>query len=464
MLQHLPVEIVCIIFELCARADVTLICLTWYDIVKALPHLWTTISVRQLEQFSDVAIFERLFALARDLPVHVDVRLPSNEETRPVGAVRAHVEDVARILSWASIHLGSLEIDGQEENHIADFLHQIASHLPEQCLLPSLRRLTLTGGADVDQTELILRSVLPSFLALAPNVHTLTLPCYDESLPLGIQRANILALTTLELHADIDDPVYQAKPNEVLCFLIHVPTIVSVTYITPDSWSTSPFTPRPTLASMDAFTMNEREYTLPVILPHLKHITISAPGGSCLDILQCIKAPCLSTITIQGPQSPIASEIDNHTFRDDLFATVVKLAERSPVLKIFRVHRCPLNGRVFRALFFGGRCSDLQFHPFPVLEHLSFKQCSIEEGAMSGASLDVLLDIVDNPRFALETLVLSSMPELMGNHLGACVCWLMEDRSEKKHLRVEITTCPLVREEDINSMRRGGALIETGLE
>ncbi|KAF8527243.1 hypothetical protein JB92DRAFT_950621 [Gautieria morchelliformis] len=316
--MNLPFEVWSHIFCLLPNVNESLMQLmrvsrAWRDIGNATPQLWTGLHICHPHQFVDSAGLLRRLEKSGELPLDVLIKVPIGftELWPTLALLRDHVRRF-RILN----------IDVPTYDMVDTILALIAlsADLSNGNPAPLLEELRIAIDM-VDTEDMTASEAQPYFehaFHPSPRLHHLTVSPLRVPPPLSKLLSTIVALTIISGPDDISLSV-----ESTLDTMAAIPHLESLKY-----------------SGYEVFSYQDThslDYPRVVSLPHLDVANVTVPGRG-LDILQCLQAPTLRSVRLDGWRTADYPERWNDDDYTDVSASLRRLPQRAPCIQKLDLH------------------------------------------------------------------------------------------------------------------------------
>ncbi|KAF8483245.1 hypothetical protein JB92DRAFT_3031917 [Gautieria morchelliformis] len=313
--MYLPVEVWSHVFcQLPNNSQTQLmrVCQFWRDIAKATPQLWTHLHIGHPHQFADPTGLWQWLKKSGECPLDVILNIP-------LGVV-----DLRPTLVLLPGHVRRFRVLNIEvpTSGIADTIFSSIALSEGRCngnTAPLLEELCITIEdmsdtlVDEDQ-DYFEHAFYPS-----PRLRRLTIS------PLRLPAPSSKLLSTVSALMIVSGPDDQVTPIEGA-----LNTIAAIPHLKYLKYSGYHFFSFQTSHSLD--------YPRVDVLPHLEEVDVTVPGCG-LDILQCLEAPALRCVRLDGSREDGYAEDWHDEGVTNVSASLKRLPQRAPRIQRLDLHR-----------------------------------------------------------------------------------------------------------------------------
>ena len=352
----------------------------------------------------DFARLSRKLETYGDLPLHVRIRLPIQDESRMTALLRQHV---SRFIS--------LDIHVPEQEDAEYIVSSIGDGQPA----PLLERLNVSVKQGL-QYPIRSFSALKKAFYPSPRLTHLSLP--SNPLP-DITIPHLLTVTSLTIDSTHLEACWDIYLFDLLDMVESMPHLQHFTFKSFDNFS--------------FVATSNINHPRVISMPNLVSVDVSAPGCG-LDILRALDAPLLTTVRFDGYRPPKHQEDFVDALTIPIPASLRRVSERSPKIKSLELRSTVMH---YPWEDYSWLLSD---EAFPQLEVLRLDATDISDAT--------LLQGMGRMR-NLKRLELFNCEHVSGAAIIRFVYWnLLKGRD--KNFVVVIDACPSITQEDIVSLSK----------
>lgn len=419
MLLQVPVEVTSRIFSLCDPASITQTCRAFAAIAYSTQSLWSTTQLSPSQLVPGAADhLRRRLQRAGALTLKVSI----GPMSAGASANLFIINELCSVLSSFNLQINRMEVTAETAllaGHILSIIYsQTSTPFPALCTL----FVQVTDDAEYPSPCTWPR--LDKFLECTtfPMLKTLRISSHFDCIPVP-PPGNSLSFD--HLHTLIlDGTMEQESPSIAL--------IVNLLHSTPqleNLWLKTLTSEQPVTvmdATIPRSIKNAQAILIPVLLPNLTRLSITAPGAGT-DLLHCIEAPVLHDVHLDGSRPPAYLDLTGEDFSwsqidtTQVQSSLKRLATRSPELRRLAITSTYLSHEGWRWLLLG----DGEGPPFPQLETLALHELEPLSGNIHCGFDDALLmEYARQPSVSLRRLCLRHCTFALG---GSAVVRLFEN-------------------------------------
>ncbi|KAF8517307.1 hypothetical protein JB92DRAFT_3142314 [Gautieria morchelliformis] len=287
------------------------VCQFWRDIAKATPQLWTHLHIGHTHQFDDPTGLWQWLERSGSCPLDVVLKIPLGvTDLRPTLVLLHSQVRRFRVLNIAvptpdivDTILSSIALsEGKSNGNTAPLLEELCITIDEM----SNRR------ADED------RDYFEDAFYPSPRLRRLTIS------PLRMPPPSSKLLSTVSAFMIVSGPDDQVTPVEgALNTIAAIPHLKYLKYSGYHSFSFQ--------------TSHSLDYPRVEVLPHLEEVDVTVPGCG-LDILQCLEAPTLRSVRLDGSREDGQAEDWDDEGVTNVSASLKRLPQRAPRIQRLDLH------------------------------------------------------------------------------------------------------------------------------
>ncbi|KAF8501183.1 hypothetical protein JB92DRAFT_2976827 [Gautieria morchelliformis] len=288
------------------------VCQFWRDIAKATPQLWTHLLIGHIHQFDDPTGLWQWLEKSGECPLDVILKIPLGvTDLRPTLVLLHSQVRRFRVLNIAvptpdivDTILSSIALsEGKSNGNTAPLLEELCITINEMS----------NRCADEDQ-DYFEHAFYPS-----PRLQRLTIS------PLRMPAPSSKLLSIVSTFMIISGPDDQVTPIEgALNTIAAIPHLKYLKYSRYHSFSFQ--------------TSHSLDYPRVEVLPHLDEVDVTVPGCG-LDILQCLEAPTLRSVRLDGSREDSHAEDWDNKGVTNVSASLKCLPQRAPRIQRLNRHR-----------------------------------------------------------------------------------------------------------------------------
>ncbi|KAF8520568.1 hypothetical protein JB92DRAFT_2895084 [Gautieria morchelliformis] len=313
--MYLPFEVWSHVFcQLPNNSQIQLmrVCQFWRHISKATPQLWTHLHIGHTHQFDDPSGLWQWLEKSGECPLDVVLKVPLGvTDLRPtLVLLHSHVRRF-RVLNMdvptpgiADTILSSIALsEGKSNGNTAPLLEELCIAIEEMSDMP----------ADENQ-DYFEHAFYPS-----PRLRRLTIS------PLRIPAPSSKLLSTVSALMIVSGPNDQVTPiQRALNTIAAIPRLKYLKYSGYHFFSFQ--------------ASHSLDYPRVEVLPHLEEVHVTVPGCG-LDILQCLEAPTLRSVCLDGSREDGYAEDWDDEGVTHVSASLKRLPQRAPHIQRLDIHR-----------------------------------------------------------------------------------------------------------------------------
>ncbi|KAF8632780.1 hypothetical protein AX15_001682 [Amanita polypyramis BW_CC] len=359
----LPSDVFREIFSYCEPKNITETCQEFAYIAYSVPSLWSSIHLGPLQYGSDEGpvFLRKWLERTRALPLTISIG--------PVSATSTGASSCCATISEYNDRIRRLEIVAETDDIAGDLLEDIypdSSQIFSALQVLSIRVEDDEGSRGPSGDALPgLDRVLEGATELFPKLQTLSLPSFYDCIPmLLISNPPFNHLHTLILDGSLES---DAPDIGLVTALLHYTPQLETFWFKHSSEEQFSSVNDP----FQYIIKGRADVRVPAHLPRLTNLAISV-AGSATDIIECIRAPALRYLHIDGSRNPKYDDPgwDFTDYRSSCARWALKLlAEHSPDVLHLAVTSVYLTNAGWEWLLFGEQSSPVL--PFPQLQSLS---------------------------------------------------------------------------------------------
>ncbi|KAK2463735.1 hypothetical protein APHAL10511_004228 [Amanita phalloides] len=400
-LPDLPSDVLRDIFSYCEPAKIAETCRTFANVIHSIDSLWTTIDLRPPQLIPEANVFLRSrLRRAGLMPLRVSIGpvMQSNDAST--------VSALCATLSEFNMQISTVEICAQTTLLASVIFGDIFPNASRAFL--ELKSLTILTGQDrtdgCGSCMPYLDKQLESIEDRFPALERLRIPTFNDCMPMPPFGASFSSLRSLILSG----ACHLESPNIVsVVAVLHCTPQLETLWFKHGTREDEGSIPADPGVPLDE-TKGRNDIYIPVTLSRLTHLAITVPGCA-LTLLQCIVAPVLQNLHLDGSRPPWFGLCCNPwlSYQSKAARNALRhLALNSPDLRHIALTSTFIEQQGWEWLLFGD--SMLKPPPFPQLETVTLHDYETECGeCVCGFDDALLVRLGNEPKIPLRRLVLS---------------------------------------------------------